>query len=828
MEQLHRAHEWTHYRATLVPRLWKLSCNHRSRVFPDMTVPEIIQKVLEDNGLREKTDFTLDLKGDYPRREHCIQYKETDLHFIQRLMEYEGLYYFFSMQTSSPDADKPMEGEILRIMDDRSFEDETIYDGEAHYQDGLLYQPDTGALMSETERITHFTVRQQVVTGGVQVRDYDHTDLKAVATSEGESKGPVQGTYYEHGPFYRGARAKSFEKAITSEDPVKQHDEDRKGHIGHIARVRQQEFQAQQNVMHGQSNSPGVQSGWRFGLKDHYRGDLNQQYLVTRVQHEGAQRGHMPGLRAQEEMGYGNAFTCIPEGVQYRPPRNTPVPQVPGIITANVESEGGAEDPPFIDEEGRYRVRMPFDQRDESGGPDADEADLGKASQPVTMAQPYSGPDYGMHFPNHAGTRMVVACLEGNPDQPIGLSTMPTPWNHTPAPVKTDPVSTTERTNIIRTFTNNQLILEDEKEKHGIRIFTPNENSIAQLGAPVIQDPPYDLLKGISLATDNSTEVHGKKGVIINAGDDFVPQIPTFKDNVENIELLLDAIAAAVGKKFKRKDLKALKGELKAAYDEWKEGLNNPSVYIEGKDGIGMHSEASLLVYTAEGIDLFTSEGVDIGAKTGIRIATNKGGTNIFVKEGGINMRTYKNDVLGRTEKGGIKLVAGDVSDLEDVDKGDIKAHAEKNAHYIAKEGDVNITSEEKDINEKAKKNVNIEAEEESGTFKAKKEITIEAGEKILLTCGKSSIELRENGTILIRGKNINVEADQKVEVNAKMHIGIVCSKKNVDVEGKMGVNIEGMKVNSKAKVMNKTEGKVVNSKASAASILKGGIVKIN
>ncbi|NBC18128.1 MAG: type VI secretion system tip protein VgrG, partial [Bacteroidetes bacterium] len=168
MEQLHQGTKWTHYRATLVPRLWKLSVNHRSRVFPDMTVPEILKKVLEDNGFVDKDDFIIQTNATYQKREFCIQYKETDLNFIRRLMEYEGIYFHFSEHTSAVDTAKPPEKEVLHIIDDRSFEEEIQYDEESHYTDALIYKPDTGSMMSETERVTHFNVRQQVVTTGVK------------------------------------------------------------------------------------------------------------------------------------------------------------------------------------------------------------------------------------------------------------------------------------------------------------------------------------------------------------------------------------------------------------------------------------------------------------------------------------------------------------------------------------------------------------------------------------------------------------------------------------------------------------------------------------
>jgi type VI secretion system secreted protein VgrG len=150
---------------------------------------------------------------------------------------------------------------------------------------------------------------------------------------------------------------------------------------------------------------------------------------------------------------YHNTFTCIPARVPFRPERTTPVPEMPGVITATVESAGG--DYAYLDDAGRYRAKMHFDR---SGRTD------GTASAPIRLAQPNTGPGYGVHLPNHAGTELVVAHVGGHPDRPLALGTVPNPST-------TSPVAAENRMeNVIRTFGGNELLMDDTSEAARVRL----------------------------------------------------------------------------------------------------------------------------------------------------------------------------------------------------------------------------------------------------------------------------------------------------------------------------------------------------------------------
>ncbi|MCI0694179.1 type VI secretion system tip protein VgrG [candidate division KSB1 bacterium] len=398
-----RTADWVAYRAALVPRLWLLALNYQSRVFQNMTVEEIITQILKDAGFASD-DFRFSLKASYKPREYCVQYRETDLNFISRLMEFEGMYFFFEHGDDR---------ETMVIVDDRS--ENPMIDGES----AISYSTGGGLVAKgEQETVSDFVCREKIVTGKVVLKDYNYRTPETALKSESQLNGDMPGMYYEYGQHFKD----------SSEG-------DR------LAKVRNEEIECTRRVMTGASNCVGLRSGFKFSLKEHYRSDLDGDYLLTHVNHFGSQGA---GMGMGGEATYRNDFTCIPADVQYREPRLTPEPRIPGIMTAKVETAGG--DYAYIDEEGKYRVKMPFDLSDKSNG---------SASRAIRMAQPYSGSNYGIHFPNRANTEMVWACIDGNVDRPLGLSTVPNPSNKAPS------VAGNKAQCVIRTAGQNELRFDD-------------------------------------------------------------------------------------------------------------------------------------------------------------------------------------------------------------------------------------------------------------------------------------------------------------------------------------------------------------------------------
>ena len=413
------------YRAIFAPPLWFLSLTYQSRIFINRTVPEIIEEVLQEAGLTSQHyEFRLD--ATYPTREYLAQYQETDLNFVNRLAEREGIRYFF-------------EGGKV-VFSDELTSASPVVEGESV----LEYNPG-GGLEAAAEAVRTFTSREQVITGSVLARDYNYRTasnsgeilsnlaLAPVNLSEEETE-PV-GHHYEYGMHHQ--------------------DQD---NTDRLAMVRMDEKYCQRLLMSGTSGYVGLRTGHIMTVQGHFRDKLNGDFLLTWIKHRGTQAASVPGLMgadAQDTDAYINEFECIPADVQYRPPRITPVPKVPGIMTGVIESAGG--DYAHIDDEGRYRVRMHFDEGD---------APTAEASHWIRMKQAYSGPEYGIHFPNHEGTEMVWACVDGDPNRPMALGTTPNPSQKSPV------TSQNKWQNIIRTYTSNEILMDDKEGATKISLTT--------------------------------------------------------------------------------------------------------------------------------------------------------------------------------------------------------------------------------------------------------------------------------------------------------------------------------------------------------------------
>ena len=459
MQQRGHTAEYYGYQVVLVPRVALLGLMFQSRIFQEMTVEDIVTQVLEEAGLSD-SQFRFELEGSYLTRLYTVQYQETDLNFVSRLLEHEGIWYYFEhtddgdvlVMTDSPTGGPPIEG-----------------DSTLPYNEGA-------ALLSEenVEAVREFVCHQRVVTGKVVLKDYNYETPNTELVSESQINDEMPGVRYEYGPNYPD-----------------QDEGDR------LARVRNEEIECQRLVMLGDSDSPRFHVGFKFKLDQHFRDDLNIDFLFTHVRHVGDQGAALPWLSASEGApGYRNEFTCIPTDVPFRPPRVAPVPRLHGILTAKVETAGG--DYAYLDDQGRYRVKMPFDLSDVGDG---------EASLPIRMAQPYSGPGYGMHMPNHAGTEMVWACVNGDLDRPLALSTVPNPSQAAPVTGSNNPQ------NVFRTWGQNELTFDDAQGEENIYMHaTKDRNTV------VVNNHTENIGndQSIGVAGNRSVSVEGNETVHVH------------------------------------------------------------------------------------------------------------------------------------------------------------------------------------------------------------------------------------------------------------------------------------------------------------------------
>lgn len=464
-EQQGQVDNYFFYRAKLVPRLWQLSLNHINDVYLDeFRSPEIIQNILERNGLRGP-DIRLTLKDPnaYRQRSFICQYEESDLDFISRWMEQEGLYYFFDHE------DDAAAGEVLHIID--------FKDAQPDQAISLRYTPPENIQTDRQDTcVTAFNCLKTHVPGQVLVQDFNFR--KASMEDNLRSEQGVSGGRRGRHMFYGGN--------IRSE-----HD------AGRLATVRAEELASKGTVYHGAAPAVGVRSGRFLEVTHHYRDSFNTRYWVTAVRHRGSQAGVVLAgrntPRNTDEQGaiYECTFTALEAEQQFRATRITPRPTISGVLNAIIDSEGEG-DHAELNEYGQYKVQLMYDY------PNPDRA---KGSSWLRMATPYAGSKNGMHFPLLKGTEVLIGFVGGDPDQPLILAAVPNSEN--PNVVR----DINAYCNGVRTHGGNLLNMVDKPEAQAIELFSPVKHSTILIGTfpmqgqdvslPPQDEDPVDILNSV-------------------------------------------------------------------------------------------------------------------------------------------------------------------------------------------------------------------------------------------------------------------------------------------------------------------------------------------
>lgn len=420
------------FRAVMGPRLAQLGMTHRCRLFTKQTIVDILKEVLAVSGFT-RGDYELRLNGHYEQEEHVCQYQESDLAFLQRWMELEGMYYFFE---HGGDEEK------LIITDNKASHDKLV-------DEAVRYRPTASHDGSAGASFHAFSCQHQALPASVTLRDYDYAkpSLEVIGTAPVSATGFGDMNYHA-GRFFTRERGK------------------------HLANLRAEELRAGEVIFLGAGTVMHLAAGHHFTLDEHPLHSMNTTYLATRVHHVGnlaASTEELQRLIGMETEGtYRSTVEAIKSTVQYRPRRLTPWPRIYSFETGMID---GAADSEYaqIDDQGRYLVKFKFDESDLKDG---------KASTWVRMMQPHGGGVEGWHFPLRKGTEVVISFFGGDPDRPVISGVVPNA--HTPSPV----TATNHTANIIQTGGRNRIELEDREGSQRFTMFSPTESTMIRFGAP--------------------------------------------------------------------------------------------------------------------------------------------------------------------------------------------------------------------------------------------------------------------------------------------------------------------------------------------------------
>lgn len=452
------------YHATLRPWIWFLANTADCRMFQGETVPDIALKVFRDNGFG---DFESRVEsGDYRKWNYCIQYRETDLNFVSRLLEQEGIRYYFKHEK---------EKHTLVIADPSSTMDKGIAGLE------VVEYSAHGSDAATAGRIHRWEVSHQATPRFYEHNDYDYENPRSDLTTYGF--GPERA--HAHGE--REVFDYPGEYVTTDEGAA-------------YATVRMEGLYCQYEIANGHGDFPGVAAGHGLKLENNARAG---EFLVISAHHEmyvgDRESGRGPGTK-----GYSVQLCAVEHTTPYRPSRITPKPVIQGPQTATVvgpKDEAAGE--VCTDKYGRVLVRFPWDRREADHS--HDESDKGRDLDAekkqlwscwIRVAQGWAGPGWGhMHIP-HVGHEVLVDFLEGDPDRPIITGSV---YNDKNMPPLELPSHKTK--NIFRDIYGNQLIFHSGPENQYIYMYCPTNKTYLRFG---------DL--GLQLKTDGDHDetTHGR------------------------------------------------------------------------------------------------------------------------------------------------------------------------------------------------------------------------------------------------------------------------------------------------------------------------------
>jgi type VI secretion system secreted protein VgrG len=393
------------YRAVIRPKLWLLSHSSDCRSFQNLETIGIVGQVFRTAPI--PVSHRTALSASYQPWEYRVQYDETDFDFVSRLLEHEGIYYYFDHQ----ERDHP-----LILADDVAKLSSADGYAEVEYYEGLS---------RDKESLGSWGLYDSVQPQSVAGREYDFE--KPPNPSEGGSA--VQ----------NGNSGKLFEYPVRARKP---------GTIGDILKVRAQQFESARTQFKGAGDAIGLGAGRLFKLKGHIRADFNKQYLIVATEMSVNWPPYQTGSSNAASFSIG--IEAVDATVRYRSPRRTPRPRIHGTQTAMV---GGPSDKEiWTDKYGRIKVEFPWDRGqggaagaggDPEPGPSPSASSSSSASPAakkddknigcwVRVAQSWAGKNWGAQYIPRVGQEVVVSFLDGDPDRPIVIGSVYSPMNMPP------------------------------------------------------------------------------------------------------------------------------------------------------------------------------------------------------------------------------------------------------------------------------------------------------------------------------------------------------------------------------------------------------------
>lgn len=398
----------TEYFFTMRPKLWLLSLDSNCKIFQKKSTMEIVKEVIDEHKIEASTS-----KSKNDSREYCVQYNESSFDFISRLMENEGIFYYF----------KHEKGKHILVIRDTIDSNQKLKTKAEFIKTNHEILP-IGKVFN-TSKNTFINV------SGYSAADYNYQNSKAKLFSKLEINKKWKGktSFYEYpGGFFNSSDGKN------------------------VSELRLQEIECNHVVLQGDSTIPEFCPGTTFELSSHHAENFNQAYVLYKVE-------HMFDRSGKNGFIYRNRFLALPKGIKFRPPRKTPKPKIYGNQTAVVVCPSGKEI--YRDKYCSVKVHFHWDQYGKS-------KDTDDSSCWIRVAQSLSGSNWGATYVPRVGQEVVVSFLEGDPDRPLIVGCVYNDQFMPPYSDSQEKISTIKTQTFTNTSKFNEIRFNDEKEKEEI------------------------------------------------------------------------------------------------------------------------------------------------------------------------------------------------------------------------------------------------------------------------------------------------------------------------------------------------------------------------
>jgi type VI secretion system secreted protein VgrG len=667
--QMHRDSVAAAYRATMVPWLWFLSQTSDCRIFQNKKVPDLVKAIFQEYGY---TDFSFRLYGEFAPRDYCVQYRESDLNFISRLLEEEGIFYFFEhakgkhtlVLGNDPSAIKPCPS-----------------------QSKVRCKGGVGGWRDD-DVISEWSQEREYRPGIYTATDYNFETptTSLLSTAKGKTKWEL---YDFPGEF------------------AKRGDGDR------VVRTRLEESEMPQLIARGRSDCRAFSVGFKFSLTEHFREDLNQDYVITGLRHSGRHDiGYTSGENSPSGPVYENSFECVPASTPIRPPRVTPVPVVQGCHTAVVVGPSGEEI--YTDKYGRVKVQFHWDREGKKNE---------SSSCWVRVSYPTAGKAWGAIQVPRIGQEVIVDFIEGDPDRPIitgrtyNAGQMP-PWD---LPGKRM-VSGFKSNSTMGGGGYNELAFDDTKGSELIRIHGQKDMDTV-------------------IEHDESRHVVNNRTKKVDANEDTAIGVNRTEKVGSNEKITIGA---------NRTESVGASESISVALTRTRHVGVNEMVNIGGAQEITIGGLQALTIAGGRAKTIGVGELVNIGVGQIVNI-----GAHHLLKVG-----ATQTHIIGASQT--TKIGAGQT----------VSIGAGQTISIASDLGETIGGSHSESVN--ADRSANIKGSDSTNVGKA---YLLEAKDQIMIKTGDASILMKSDGTIAIQGKNITIKGSGKIAAEASDDVTIKGSK---------------------------------------------------